>query len=85
MRAEPPTIGELKGLARPLINESATLPAHFDDQGHPTVTIILVIALLVILFGGGGYGYRRYGPRGAGGVLGLVLVIVLILWLLGQL
>ncbi len=46
---------------------------------------ILIIVLLIILLGGGGYGYRRFGTRGAGGVLGLVLVIILILWLLGQL
>ena len=47
----------------------------------------LIIIILLILFGGGGgyYAHRSYGGRGLGGVLGLVLVILLILWLLGAL
>lgn len=45
---------------------------------------ILIILLLIVVFGGGGgyYGYNRYGGRGLGGVLGLVLVV---LWLFGGL
>jgi hypothetical protein len=47
-----------------------------------TMTTILIIVLLVLLLGGGGYyGHRNYGGRGLGGVLGLVLVIILIVWL----
>jgi len=38
---------------------------------------ILLIVVLILLFGGGGgyYGYNRYGGRGLGGVLGLLLII----------
>ena len=37
--------------------------------------LILLVIVLVLVFGGGGgyYGYSRYGGRGAGGILGLVL------------
>ncbi len=45
----------------------------------------LVVIVLLVLVIGGFLGRRRYGNRGLGGVLGLVLVIVLILWLLGRL
>jgi len=46
---------------------------------------ILIIVLVVLLLGGGGgyYGYNRYGGRGAGSVLGLMLVVFLVFWLLG--
>jgi hypothetical protein len=46
---------------------------------------ILIIVLLLLLFGGGGgyYGYSMYGGPGLGGVLGLVLIILLVLWLAG--
>lgn len=48
--------------------------------------MLLVIILLLILFGGGGYyGYRSYGGRGLGGVLGPLLVVVVVLWLAGGL
>ncbi len=48
------------------------------------MSTLLIIILVVLLFGGGGgyYGYNRYGGRGAGGVLGLVLAIILVVWLL---
>jgi hypothetical protein len=48
---------------------------------------ILIIVLLIVLLGGGGgyYGYNRFGTRGLGGVLGLILVILLIFWLVGAL
>lgn len=47
----------------------------------------LVILVLIILLVGGGcyYGHRSYGTTGLGGVLGLALVVVLVLWLLGAL
>jgi hypothetical protein len=37
---------------------------------------ILIVVLLIVLLGGGGgyYGYNRYGAGGLGGVLGLVLL-----------
>ncbi len=52
--------------------------------------LVLIIVLLVLLLGGGGGLY--YGPRAGwgaphygGGLLGLVLLILLILWLAGNL
>ena len=49
--------------------------------------MLLLIIVLLLLFGGGGgyYGYNRYGGRGLGGVLGLVLTVLIIMWLLGAL
>jgi hypothetical protein len=50
-----------------------------------SMSLLLIIVLLVLIFGGGGgyYAHRNYGGRGLGGVLGLVLIIVLVLYLLG--
>jgi len=49
-------------------------------------TLLIIILLIVLLGGGGGYyGYRSYGGRGLGGVLGLVLVLPLGRWLFGAL
>lgn len=50
--------------------------------------LILLIVVLILLFGGGGgYYYGRgagwRGPQYGGGLLGLVLIIVLLLWLSG--
>lgn len=47
--------------------------------------MLLLIILLILLFGGGGgyYGYSRWGAGGGLGILGTVLVIVLIFYLLG--
>jgi len=44
------------------------------------MTTILIIVLLILLLGGGGgyYGHRRYGGRGLGGILGLILIIALL-------
>jgi len=55
-----------------------------DRYPQETAMLILII-LLVLLFGGGGgyYGYSRWGAGGGMGVLGTVLVIVLVLYLLG--
>ena len=49
--------------------------------------LILIIILLIILFGGGFGYYRgayhsRGGPYRIGGILGVVLIVVLIVWLL---
>jgi hypothetical protein len=51
--------------------------------------LILLIIVLVLLFGGGGgYYYGRdagWGtPHYGGGLLGLVLIVLLILWLTGN-
>lgn len=48
-------------------------------------TLVIIILLILLLGGGGYYGHRSYGTAGLGGVLGLALAIVLILWLLGAL
>jgi Protein of unknown function (DUF3309) len=58
-----------------------------NGEDAPVMTTILIIVLLILLLGGGGgyYGHRRYGGRGLGGVLGLILIILLVLWLIGTL
>jgi hypothetical protein len=50
------------------------------------MTLILIIILLVIVFGGGGgyYAHSYYGRPGLGGVLGIVLIALAVLWLLGR-
>jgi hypothetical protein len=50
--------------------------------------LILLIVVLILLFGGGGgYYYGRgagwRGPHYGGGLLGLVLIVLLVLWLSG--
>lgn len=60
--------------------------AEASDYGDPNVSTLLIIVILVLLFGGGGYyGFNRYGGRGLGGVLGLLLLIIVVLWLVGGL
>ena len=48
-------------------------------------TLVIVLLLVVLLGGGGYYGHRSYGNSGLGGVLGLALVVVLLLWFFGAL
>jgi uncharacterized protein DUF3309 len=52
------------------------------------MSIILIVIVLVLLFGGGGayYGPRAgwRGPQYGGGLLGLVLIVLLVLWLTGN-
>jgi Protein of unknown function (DUF3309) len=52
-------------------------------------TMLIIIVLLVLLLGGGGGYYGRRsgwrGPHYGGGLLGLVLLILLVLWLTGNL
>ena len=54
-----------------------------------TTTLVIVLLVLVLLFGGGGGYYGRRagwrGPHYSGGVLGLILLILLVLWLTGNL
>jgi hypothetical protein len=51
------------------------------------MSLLLIIIILVLLFGGGGgyYSYNRFGGAGLGGVLGLVVFILIVLWLAGML
>ncbi len=51
------------------------------------MSLILIIVILVVLLGGGGFYGSRSGWRGPhyGGLLGLVLIILLVLWLTGNL
>jgi len=50
------------------------------------MTILLIILIVILLGGGGGYyAHGRYGGTGLGGVLGLVLAILVVLWLAGAL
>ena len=64
---------------------SRRFKSNFPIEGSPEMVTILVIVLLLILLGGGGgyYGYSRYGGRGLGGVLGLVLIVIIVIWLVG--
>ena len=50
------------------------------------MSLILIIIVLVLLFGGGGgyYAHRNYGGTGLGGVLGLVVIVILVLWLVNR-
>ncbi len=49
-------------------------------------TILIIIVVLLLLGGGGGYyGYNRYGGAGLGGVLGLFILVLVVLWFMGVL
>jgi Protein of unknown function (DUF3309) len=70
-------------LQRELFRRQGLEAGDIAPGGHTmSLTTLLIIILLVLLLGGF-FGHRRYGGRGLGGVLGLVLIIVLILWLVG--
>lgn len=49
------------------------------------MSLILLIIILLLLFGGGYYGYRRCGPGGGIGIVGVVLIVPVVLYLLGGL
>jgi hypothetical protein len=49
------------------------------------MSLLLIIVLLVLLFGGGFWGYRSYGPGAGIGWVGVLLIIILILYLTGNL
>jgi hypothetical protein len=54
-----------------------------------TTTLVIVLLVLLLLFGGGGGYYGRRagwrGPQYGGSLLGLILLILLVLWLTGNL
>jgi hypothetical protein len=47
--------------------------------------ILLILVIIVVMFGGGYYGYRTYGAPYGGGWVGFIVIIVLILYLTGNL
>lgn len=49
------------------------------------MSLILIIVILLLLFGAGGgyYGFRKWGAGGGIGIIGLVLIIILVLYLVG--
>ena len=50
-------------------------------------TLLIIVLLILLLGGGGGYYGRRSGWRGPqfGGLFGLILIILIVLWLTGNL
>jgi hypothetical protein len=50
------------------------------------LTILLIIIVLLLFGGGGFYGQRAgWGPRGFGGLLVTVLIVVLLIWIVNEL
>ena len=47
--------------------------------------MLLLLIILLLLFGGGGgyYGYSRWGAGGGLGILGTVVLIMVVLYLVG--
>src|SRR5690348_10718661 len=82
-RAFPLALAPARAELRPGVHVRPAPPRSLERR--PFMSLLLIIIILLILFGGGGgyYGYRSYGGRGLGGVLGLLIIIILVLWLLG--
>ena len=57
------------------------------SEAKKEIPMLLLIIVLVLLFGGGGgyYGYSRWGAGGGMGIVGTILLIVLLLYLFGGL
>jgi hypothetical protein len=51
------------------------------------LTLLLIIIVLLLFGGGGGYYGRQagWGPRGFGGLLVTVLIVVLLIWVVNEL
>ena len=50
------------------------------------MTLVLLIILILLLGGGGAYGRNAgWGPRGFGGLLVTVLIVVLLVWAVNEL
>ena len=47
--------------------------------------LLLIVVLLFLLGGGGYYGYRRWGPGGGIGIVGMVLINLGVLYVFGGL
>lgn len=60
-----------------------------ESELGTAMMLVLLIVVLVLLFGGGGLYYGRgagWGtPHYGGGLLGLVVILLVILWLTGNL
>jgi hypothetical protein len=56
------------------------------SKAGEAMSILLIIIILILLFGGGGgyYAHRSYGGAGLGGVLGLVLIVIVVIWLVNR-
>ena len=48
-------------------------------------TILIILVLILLLGWGATVANSRYGGAGLGGILGLVLIVVVVVWLLGGL
>ena len=63
-----------------------TISPGFFSPGD-VMPIVLIVVLILLFGGGGGYYYGRgagwRGPHYGGGLLGLVLIMLLVLWLTG--
>jgi hypothetical protein len=57
-----------------------------QSNAGEAMSILLIIIILILLFGGGGgyYAHRSYGGAGLGGVLGLVLIVIVVIWLVNR-
>lgn len=51
------------------------------------LTLLLIIVILLLFGGGGGYCGRRagWGPRGVGGLVVTVLIVILLIWVVNEL
>jgi hypothetical protein len=59
----------------------------FHVRGTKAMLLIVLILFALLLFGGGGFYGRRtgWGPRGFGGLLVLILVVILLIWFVNEL
>jgi hypothetical protein len=51
------------------------------------MSTVLIVVLVALLLGGGPgyYGCKRYGGRGFGGAMGMVLIVLFVFWFFGGL
>jgi hypothetical protein len=68
-------------------NISAGRNYQIKPRGAKAMLLILLIIIVLLLLGGGGsYGQRAgWGPRGFGGLLITVLIVVLLIWVVNEL
>lgn len=58
------------------------VPVYVRRLRRCALGFILLIVVLILLFGGGGgwYAHQNYGAPGLGGVVGLVIIVLVLLW-----